>query len=163
MAGEASYEYSIPYLAVGSGGSITITARVNSGVQIGDILTNYARIDSDTAELNYDNNESRAISIVGDIANIYTIIDTPSTFTLNSLFPFTVRYGNNGNISADDTLLRVDLPEDTSYDSQTAGPTCNYIIAGNYIECAIGTLAPGVRTQLDFIARISTNVALLTG
>ena len=94
---------------------------------------------------------------------MYTIIDTPSTFTLNSLFPFSVWYGNNGNISADNTVVRIDLPVETSYQSQTAGPACTYIVVGNYIECAIGTLTPGVRTQLDFVASISSNIGLLTG
>ena len=95
-----------------------MTAQIPGNAVDGDILTNTVRIRSDTAELNYDNNESSATSVVGDSANIYTMIDTPSTYSLNNSLNFSVWYGNNGNLVADDTVLTIQLPVDVTYNGQ---------------------------------------------
>lgn len=127
-------------------------------------MTNVATISSTTADINLKNNESAASTVIGNVANVYTLIDTPALYTLNQNFPFTVWYGNNGNIPADHSLLRIDLPKDVIYGSQTAGPVaCLYQMTGNYLTCDLGTLGAGVLGQFDFLASISNNLGLLTG
>ena len=128
-----------------------MTAQIPGNAVDGDILTNTVRIRSDTAELNYDNNESSATSVVGDSANIYTMIDTPSTYVLSDGLNFSVWYGNNGNLVADDTVLTIQLPADVSYAGQFSGPiSCSYVSANHSIECPIGSLSTNTDNRVDF-------------
>ena len=100
------------------------------GVPIGDILTNNAVISSETAELRYDNNTAQASSVVGDVANDYTIIDIPAYYEINQPLPATITYGNNGNIIASGSVLTILLDTGVIYNNYTllSGPisSCTY-------------------------------------
>lgn len=126
-------------LNVGSTGSIIITSQETLAA-IGDNLTNITWIENDRQETDYDNNADEALTIVGDYANVYIQKEGSSIVDINQTGDYQLNYSNNGNIAADNVIIRDTLPVGFM---PTMTNNANCTITGQAIECTLGTISVG--------------------
>ena len=126
-------------LTVGTTGSIIITSQ-ETAAAIGDNLTNTTWIENDRQETDYNDNSDKALVIVGDYANVYIEKMGSSIVDLNQTGQYQLTYGNNGNVDADNVVIRDTLPVGFA---PTMTDNGNCIITGQEIECTLGTVVIG--------------------
>ncbi len=118
-------------LAVGEGGSIQVTVRVNTPLPDGTTLTNSVTIDSaHTSPQTYV--ETTGVS-APDLA-VVAATHEPSIFSPGELMNYTVTYSNTGHREAENAIITTTLPPDTTYAGQdwtsSDGQTYTYEVGG---------------------------------
>jgi uncharacterized repeat protein (TIGR01451 family) len=174
-------------LLPGEQGSVTITVSYlnTSTFAMNDILINQACISATTYDPNSADNCDTATTIVGDYANVYSQKTGPSYANLNREVTYTINYGNNGNIEANDVTISDTLSSDLTFVSVTPANTTPNGIAlscshdgaatGGIVTCepintaAICTdlgndncLPAGESGVLTIVARVNNDTSLLT-
>jgi len=96
-----------------------------------------------------------------DLAVANTIDRRISSFAAGQTLRYLVAVANNGPDAAEDVLLTVPAPNDTTYDSsgQESGPTFNCTQSGNASTCTIASLDAGSTAEFSFVYRVNTGVA----
>ena len=106
MPERANYALSLPLLPVGSGGTFTITTKIEAG-SLGQTFANLVRISSDTIELNESDNTAIAATTLGTVANLYTTANITPNYSPNTTLNATITYGNDGNRTASGAELLI--------------------------------------------------------
>jgi hypothetical protein len=148
---------SFPILPVGSSGTIELKAKITTGVQ-GKIYSNRVQISSDTAEMFPGDNIAVATTILGNIANLYTTISLPPTYSPNTLLEAHITYGNNGNQTTTGTQLTVALdPHFTLLSASISGSTTS----GNQLLFPLNEVASATSGHLTLQLQVASDPQLV--
>ena len=139
--------------AVGTSGTITVTATVNAGTA-GQTLVNVARVDNDRQETDYTNNDDSVPVVVSTLANVWINKSGPATAALGGQVSYTLDYGNNGNTAALNTTVTDVLPAGLTFASATPAPDT---VSGQTLTWNLGSLATGSTGSITVLANISSN------
>jgi uncharacterized repeat protein (TIGR01451 family) len=89
---------------------LTIVAPVLISTTVSDTIVNVTEASSGTFDTNTLNNTSSATTVVGDFANMTIQKNGPVTTGINRDITYTINYGNNGNLTANDVRITDTLP-----------------------------------------------------
>jgi uncharacterized repeat protein (TIGR01451 family) len=126
-------------LSAGSSGSIVVTA-TESNASLGDNLLNLVKITNDRQETDLSNNQDDALTVATLLANVYIQKTGPSVLDLNQTGQFTLSYGNNGALDAQNVTL-IDVFPTGLTPVSTNHAACS--VSGQTVSCSFGTLPAG--------------------
>ncbi len=150
--------WNIGDLAVNEGATLYITVTVNVGTE-GSTLLNTVTIGNDRQEVDYNNNDDDAVTFVGDAANIYIEKDGPASIELGEIITYTLTYGNDGNLPAENVGVEDILPDGVTFiDAIPAITNLNSNVLG---WNNIGTLNPGGTGTILVVVQVSSDPAYL--
>jgi uncharacterized repeat protein (TIGR01451 family) len=126
-------------LAVGQSGTITVAVTVRP--EVTQTFTNTVRIDTDTLETDYTNNDDIEPTSVLQ-ADVW-IAKTARTdeATPGTEFDYTLEYGNGGDIAAENVIVSDTLPSELIFRSSVPAPVTLDELP--LLRWDLGTLAPG--------------------
>jgi len=142
-------------LAVGESGILTVTVTVRPSVT--QTFTNTVRIATDTPETNYDNNDDDEPTDVLQTTDLWIVKTARTTeATPGSTFDYTLEYGNQGSIAAENVVISDTLPVELIFEGATPKP----ISLGELplLRWNVGTLAPGVGGVITLTVRVKSDV-----
>jgi len=150
----------LPLLPAGSGGTLTLTVKADSGAA-GSSYTNRAYIISDTAETTYENNLTQSIVAIGEVANLKTkttILE--STYTPGAAVTAVVTYANDGNqITLDNTLTVTLDPNFTFLSASLSGYTYNSAL--HTLTRTFDELDPGTTANITLHLQVANDRSLV--
>jgi uncharacterized repeat protein (TIGR01451 family) len=125
-------------------------------------LLNKACIETDTQEVDPNNNCDDSVTFVGTIANVnLEKTDEPAIVALGGQVVYTLSYGNNGNDPANNVVIRDTLPANVAFVSATplSGPALVCTATAGVVTCDDDG-DPGTPSAVSLAAGAAGNVAL---
>ncbi|MCC7362611.1 MAG: DUF11 domain-containing protein [Anaerolineales bacterium] len=134
--------------------TITLTARVGSGVPAGTVLTNTAFVQSAQYDPNQDNNTAQAVADVVTSADLAIAkSDAPDPVTAGERLIYTLVITNYGPSDARNVVVTDTLPAEVTF---VSGDGCTDL-GGGVIACALGDLAAGATRTVDLVVQVAEN------
>ena len=149
-------------------GTITLTVQ-DAAHNPSNQFVNFVQINNCRKDVDLSNNQDTALTIVGDLANVWVLKDGTGVRDLGDPGYFEITWGNSGNITATNTTLSDVLPAGLTYTNVT-DPNCG-ITGGGTLLCSFGDVAPGeggtfrveftVNNDPNLIGTVITNLAVV--
>ncbi len=135
----------IPALAAGEQRTLDIQVAVASGLSEGTVLTNRARVTSDSHEANTLNNSTEVTTTVRSGTDLSVAKSGPAQALAGEVVVYTILVKNLGPSNASGVKVTDTLPSElvlATVNVTSSGGTC--LQAGGIVTCDLGTLAYGI-------------------
>jgi len=147
-------------LAPNSSGSFAFGATIKPGTA-GRTLVSTLSGHTARRETECDNTGS-ALTYVGNLANVFVEKSGPGCVHPGEVVSFTIRYGNNGNLAAENVVVSDEMPAGLVFVSATPAPS-GPGLAWNNLGAMPGALAVNESGVITVLARIENDYTLVGG
>ncbi|HKZ47229.1 MAG TPA: SdrD B-like domain-containing protein, partial [Thermoplasmata archaeon] len=139
-------------VAGGSGGSVTVTVRVNAYTPDQTVLHNTATLDYDDANGNFVDQLSGYADVSVTAPVIAFSKSGPGTVVPGEPVTYTLTYANLGTGTATDVVIVDTLPPEVTFGSSTPPPDA---VVGDLYFYFIGSLGPGASGTITITVRVA--------
>ena len=159
-----SLTWTQPALAAKTSGNLKVTARADSLLADGKVLTNSAGITARELPLPVSDNAS--VTLLNAVLTLVKTADRASvqsgvsaTNTPGGLLTYTLEYANKGDSVAADTVIRDVLPPQVTLESATPAPAS---VVGNTVTWAIGNVPVKGAGKVGLVVRVGDDLPAST-
>jgi len=142
-----------PSLAVNATATVTLVARVNSGVADQTVINNTAQVSATNSDTNAQNNSapvSFKVVVPAATANLSVgVSDSPDPIVVGGNLTYALSVNNAGEADATNVVLTATLPANATFVSASNGCTR----AGNTVTCNLDTINNGAGRALSIVVK----------